>query len=89
MLSKLFDKLQNACYNYNIRTNNKEGKKMENIIKERIAILQERYERRLKNYKTEHITPSAKEFFKRQAENTKEQIELLQSILATKELENY
>lgn len=61
---------------------------MQEIVKERISILQEKYERRIKNYNTEHITPSSKEFWKRQAEQTKEQIELLESLLATKELEN-
>ena len=65
---------------------------MQEIIKEKISLLEERYERQsnieLKNHYLKPLSPRCKEYWKRQAEITKNRIDLLKDILRTKELEN-
>lgn len=56
---------------------------MKKIIKEKITMLEKRYETQKKNYNTEHITESAKEFFRLSAVTTEVQIMLLKDILRT------
>lgn len=58
---------------------------MEKIIKEKITILFVKYKTLLEMSKSEHVTQSFKEFYKTKAETTKEQILLLEELLATKE----
>ena len=58
---------------------------MEKIIKEKIASLELRNKKLFEMFKTEHVSQSFIEFYKRQAETTKDQIDLLKELLATKE----